>query len=122
MAATIRRSIELRLLKKHGYVLPEPESFDDEVLRTIIKKYNPKSYEFNIKSLDDNNSISRAHMFFGKRPQAKSQDKFSHLYFPSLRGKTVVESLDFFLRRIDRKHLYDQSESGIDKFTQQSLF
>jgi len=106
LAYTIRRSIELELNTGYGSGLPEPEAFDEVILRTLIREFGAVSYEF---SLEDNagNKLFRAHSYFGSKPEASSPDSFPHLHVYTM-WRDDLGQLGFLL---DQLRVGNDSES-----------
>ena len=80
LANTIRKSIQLELNTKYETSLPEPDKFDEVILRTLIREFGTLSYEFSLTD-NDRNRLFRAHTYFGLKPDTSSQDAFPHINF-----------------------------------------
>lgn len=106
LASTIRTKVQMRLQEKYSFHLPteDEEYFDEEILRTLIQQYNPKSYRCSVRSKTDNDGsllMFRADSYFGKVPESSSADKFIHLYLKSVREISHLEQLKFLLRYVN---------------------
>ncbi|OYQ65501.1 hypothetical protein B9G53_07140 [Pseudanabaena sp. SR411] len=65
-----------------------PKFFNEEnaILRTLIHEWGTKSYEFKLDRLNNifqdkinNESVFRAHYYFGAKPESESPDALVHL-------------------------------------------
>jgi hypothetical protein len=91
LALTIRKAVAKELGDKHDYTLLEPEHYDDIILRTIIREYGARSYEFILKR--ESSLLFRAHSYFGQRTEKPSQDSFPHLRIKQLHELKQLEFL-----------------------------
>lgn len=114
LARTVRRAIELELQSHHYTTLPEPEKFDEVILKTLIQDFGALSYEF---SLDDKqgNTLFHGHSYFGSKPHQSSADAFPHVNLHIAKNDDL-EQMRFLL---NHQKTYDEKAS---RHTQFSLF
>jgi hypothetical protein len=121
LAQVIRRAVGYMLTTKYGYKLPDPKRFDEEILRTLIKEYNPKSYSFHIYDKEEKRMASGAHIYFGKRPGSGTPDCFTHISLHNIREISAMEQIMFLMKHFDaNKHAYERPKDI--KPEQPSLF
>lgn len=114
LANTLRRSIQSDLFARFGTSLPEPDTFDEVILRTLLREYGTLSYEFALES-ETGDKIFRSHCYFGQKPNFNSPDSFPHLrVFTTWQSDTDV--LEFLL-----SHTESDGNSD-DKPRQATLF
>jgi hypothetical protein len=77
LAYTIRSSIERELDTEHHLRLPDPENFDEVILRTLLREFGALSYELSLEN-EDGDKLFRTHNYFGLKPKASSSDSFPH--------------------------------------------
>jgi len=77
LAYTIRASIERELETEYDLELPDPENFDEVILRTLLREFGALSYEFSLEN-EDGDKLFRTHNYFGLKPEAQSSDSFPH--------------------------------------------
>lgn len=106
LANTIRRSIQTELFSKYGTNLPEPDTFDEVILRTLLREFGTLSYEFALES-EDGEKIFRSHCYFGQKPDFNTPDSFPHLRVFTT-WQSDLEVLEFLLRHLGR---YDDGDS-----------
>ena len=78
LAHTIRRSVEQELNVNHDLELPDPEDFDEVILRTLIREFGTLSYEFSLEN-QNGDRLFRTHSYFGMKPNSTSSDTFPHV-------------------------------------------
>jgi len=97
LARTVRSSIQQELQTKHGQGMPDPCTFDEVIMRTLIREFGTLSYEF---SLEEGQSVVfRAHSYFGLRPQSNSRDRFPHLKLHTSR-RHHLDQMGFLLNHL----------------------
>lgn len=106
LANTIRKSIQLELNTKYETSLPEPDKFDEVILRTLIREFGTLSYEFSLAD-NDGSKLFRAHTYFGLKPKTSSPDAFPHLKFHTS-WRDDKEQFQFLL---DHLRMDDDNES-----------
>ncbi len=91
----LRKSIELELRERFHITLPNPEHFDEVILRTLIQDFGALSYEFALED-EEGTHLFRGHSYFGSKPNQSSADSFPHInLFVGYRSS--MEQLDFLL-------------------------
>jgi hypothetical protein len=75
-AQAIRKNIEYELRANFDMQLPEPKLFDEVVLRTLIREYGARSYQFSLTHKDDN--LLRLHTCFGVSQEGSGPDALAH--------------------------------------------
>lgn len=99
LATTIREVLQKRLLQKYTFDIPyiDHTYFDEEILRTLIQRYNPKSYRCLIQNENDYVLFS-ADCYFGKLSNSNSADKFIHLHLYDVNYIDQTQQLQFILQ------------------------
>jgi hypothetical protein len=101
LARTIRASVETELSQKHRQLLPEPDSFDEAILRTLIREFGTLSYEFGIEE-SSGRPLFGAHAYFGSKPRTSSPDSLPHLNV-HISKISEIEQLQFVLDHLARE-------------------
>lgn len=114
LANSLRQAVAYELKTTFNSVLPEPERFDEVILRTLLREFGTLSYEF---SLEDKSGeqIFRANNYLGAKPRSQTQDCFPHLKIYTTRHSDLNQ-LNFLVKHL--KHLDDNK----NKFEQGRLF
>lgn len=114
LAHNIRKAVEHRLLK-FSIKIPNPDEIDEEILRTLIREYDPQSYECIIR--EDSSQLFRAKTFFGTL-NSRSEESLKHLLFTSLtHRRTDIDLFSFLLQHFDpRIHLEDNTPRTLSMF------
>ncbi|MCP4423423.1 MAG: hypothetical protein GY803_02925 [Chloroflexi bacterium] len=99
LARTLRNSIESELEGAYDYKLPNPEDFDEVILRTMIKDFGPLSYEFDLADKEDE-LLFNGHIFFGAKPQQGKVDSFPHIRV-YITYHDDLQLLDFILKHLE---------------------
>lgn len=86
LAETLGRAVEEKIKDKlPDFEYPDASEINEEILRTIIKDYNPQLYESAISENDSAQTeetwLFHCKAFFGTKPEAKNEDGFKHLRF-----------------------------------------
>lgn len=108
----LARTISLAVIRKMDITnlsRGELNQIEETVLRTLIREFGTKSYEFSLETKSD--KIMKAHFYFGTRPEIPGPDTFPHVNcFTSWRHDK--EQFMFLLRHIlspSTPHVKDQS-------------
>jgi|GEM_PF-1263177 len=117
LAITIRKSVWQRL-KTSNYTPPEDiqtiKQIEDEILRTLIKKYDPKSYECIIREKIGESILFNGYSFFGSRPQSLSPDGFTHIRLRRVTKLGDLEQMQFLLNHINsNEHVVKNVDTNI---------
>jgi hypothetical protein len=107
LANTIRKELEYELVNKYTTPLPNPDVFDEVILKTLIREYGTHSYEFSLAT-GDGMKLFRSHCYFGNRSHYPSADSFSHLKIYTS-WHTDIEALNFLLGHLNQG--YEKSYS-----------
>ncbi len=118
LAETIRKSAFYRL-QMENMLTRDTDGWlekvvDDEMLRTLIKHFSPKSYEFAISQHASKLTLVRIHAFFGSRAESRTIDGFPHFRLYEVNG-SYMKSLQFILDRLD--YMRHGKRRGSDTFS-----
>lgn len=104
LATTIRRAIQIELSDSYRIQMPDPNKFDEVILRTLIREYGALSYEFSLEK--DGKQIFRAHTYFGLREKSNSPDCFPHMRLIISRCDDL-EQVDFITDYLNKHPIYE---------------
>ena len=103
LARTISLAVidEIHIQKKDG----EIRKLEEVILRTMIKQFGAKSYEFSL--VKNNEKLLKAHIYFGMKPKFPTKDCFPHIHFYTS-WKNDKEQFDFILDNLLLKNADDR--------------
>jgi hypothetical protein len=108
-AQTIRKNIEYELKHCFDVNLPEPERFDEVVLRTLIREYGARSYEFSLASKNGERML-RLNTYFGVVGDVPSPDALAHFHV-YVTWRNDLDQLRFLLDNLELEN-HDASLPG----------
>lgn len=76
LARTLRNSISQEL-NQENIDLPNVNRLDEVILRTLIREFGAKSYEFSLEH--EQEKIFKGHVYFGMKPNFPGPDSFPHI-------------------------------------------
>lgn len=91
--------------------LEKKDLVENAVLRTLIKEWGTKSYEFSLETTNLNqndnsnnnkNNKFKAHCYFGLKPDSKTQDSLQHIKCYKVCGGST-EALKFLIRELENQ-------------------
>jgi hypothetical protein len=97
LSNSLRKSVEFELKNNYKIELPDPEKFDEVILRTLLRELGTLSYEFSLSESNAENNIFRGHFYFGLKSDSLSPDSFPHIRLYFGQGGDDLQPLEFLL-------------------------
>jgi hypothetical protein len=82
---------------------------EESILRTLIREFGAKSYEFSLK--DKQQNLLRAHFYFGMKPNAPGPDSFPHVNC-YIGWRNDSDQLKFILQHLKPENVESKPEQS----------